>query len=199
MRILIAAILGGAMIFVWGFLHHAVLGLGHRGLRALPQEEAVLQGFTKANLEEGLYLFPGIDFSREPTEEEKKAYEEKYLTSPAGLLLYRPEGGKLMPPSQFIFEALSNILSAGVVAFVVSRISAGYLYRLLAVTSFGLVGWLSISVSYWNWYKFPVDFIGAAAIEQVVSWFLAGILIAAIVRPRRAPEMLSELPPEPVV
>ena len=76
---------------------------------------------------------------------------------------------------------------------MVSRISAGYLYKVLAVTCFGLVGWLSISVSYWNWFKFPADFTGAAAIEQVVSWLLAGILIAAIVRPRGALQLASQL------
>jgi hypothetical protein len=45
---------------------------------------------------------------------------------------------------------------------------------------------LSIGVSYWNWYGFPLDFTAGEAIMEIVGWFLAGLVLAAIVRPRAA-------------
>ena len=42
-----------------------------------------------------------------------------------------------------------------------------------------------ISVPYWNWYEFPLEFTLAEAIDSVVGWLLAGFVIAAIVRPWR--------------
>jgi hypothetical protein len=40
-----------------------------------------------------------------------------------------------------------------------------------------------ISVPYWNWYGFPLDFTGAQALEKIIGWFLAGLVLAAIVWP----------------
>jgi hypothetical protein len=55
--------------------------------------------------------------------------------------------------------------------------------RVLLVALMGLFGFVSISISYWNWYGFPTDFTVAEAITEVVGWLLAGLVMAAIVRP----------------
>ena len=47
--------------------------------------------------------------------------------------------------------------------------------------------------SYWNWYGFPTEFEIAEAVDQVVGWFLGGLVLAALVRPT-APSALA--PPE---
>jgi hypothetical protein len=44
-------------------------------------------------------------------------------------------------------------------------------------------GFLSISASYWNWYGFPAQYEIAEATDQIVGWFLGGLVLAAIVRP----------------
>jgi hypothetical protein len=49
----------------------------------------------------------------------------------------------------------------------------------------GLFGFLSILVSYWNWYGFPTDFTIGAVLDEVIGWFLAGLVLAAIVRPTK--------------
>jgi hypothetical protein len=38
-------------------------------------------------------------------------------------------------------------------------------------------------VSYWNWYGFPTDFTTGAALDEIIGWFLGGLVLAAIVRP----------------
>jgi hypothetical protein len=38
-------------------------------------------------------------------------------------------------------------------------------------------------VPYWNWYGFPTDFTLAQIVENTVGWFLAGLVLALIVRP----------------
>ena len=42
----------------------------------------------------------------------------------------------------------------------------------------GLFGWLTLSLPYWNWYMFPLNFTLGALIEQVVGWLLAGAAMA---------------------
>lgn len=185
MRKLIAAIAGGVIVFLWGALSHTVLSLGHEGLTPLPNEDAVLAALSTSVPNAGLYFFPGMNMSREPTEAETAAWNSKYQSGPTGLLLYHPKGGAL-PPSgqQLLNEFLSNVLGAWIAALVVSLIAAAYWRRVGAIASLGLFAWMSISVSHWNWYGFPSSFILAEGIDQFVSWLLAGLAIAAIVRRR---------------
>jgi len=55
----------------------------------------------------------------------------------------------------------------------------------LFVTLLGLSAWVAIAIPYWNWYGFPTDFTMGKGIEQVLGFFLAGLVLAAIVKPRR--------------
>ena len=54
------------------------------------------------------------------------------------------------------------------------------------MTLIGLLASIMTSVPFWNWYGFPTDFTLAQIIETTVGWFLAGIALAAIVRPAAA-------------
>jgi hypothetical protein len=62
----------------------------------------------------------------------------------------------------------------------------------MVVTLLGLFAWVSISFSYWNWWGFPAAFVAGEGIDQVVSAFLAGLVIARIVPP---PLPTTQMPP----
>jgi hypothetical protein len=64
--------------------------------------------------------------------------------------------------------------------------ATGFIGRIVASGMFGLVSWLSIEVSYWNWYGFPTDYTLAQAADQVVGWLVAGVAIAIFVKRRSA-------------
>ena len=49
---------------------------------------------------------------------------------------------------------------------------------LFIATALGLFSWLTLSVPYWNWYRFPLDFTMGSLLEQVRGWMLAGIAMA---------------------
>jgi len=138
----------------------------------------------RASIQEpGFYFFPGMDMSREPTPEEESAWNAKYLAGPTGVLVYHPTGSAPMSPKQLINELLSNIVAAILAAFVISHVTGGFGRRALIVTLLGLFAWMSISVSYWNWYGFPASTTIAEAVDQVGGWLFGGLALAAIVKP----------------
>jgi hypothetical protein len=108
---------------------------------------------------------------------------EKYKKGPSGILVIQPQGGEVMSPRQLLVELATDIAAALVAAVVLIRVKTGCAGRVLVVTSMAAFGLLSLSASYWNWYGFPTQFEIAEAIDQVVGWFLGGLVLATIVRP----------------
>ena len=182
-KILIGGIVGGIVIFVWGAVSHMVLPLGETGIKQIPNEDAVIAAMRQSIPEPGLYFFPGMDMSHKPSDEEQKAWTAKYTAGPTGILVYHPQGEAPVSPRQLLTELASNVLMALLAAFLLSMASGSFGRRVLFVALLGLFSWLSISVSYWNWYGFPTDFSLAEAVDQVVGCFLAGLVLAAIVKP----------------
>ena len=184
MRILLAGIAGGLLLFFWGAFSHTVLPLGEVGVDMIRNEDAVMSAMKSNITEPGLYFYPGMEGGHSSDPAVQAAWEAKYKAGPRGILIYHPTGSEVMPPSMLVTEAISNILACIVAAFVISMTALSFLGRVFTAALFGLVSWLSVDVSYWNWYGFPTDYITAQAVDQVVGWLLAGFGIAALVKGR---------------
>jgi hypothetical protein len=180
-RILLASILGGIIIFVWGGISHMVLPVGEMGMSSLPNEDAVLESFKTNVPDAGLYFFPGWDWGKDVSAEKEAAWTEKHKTGPAGLLIYRPKGGEPMPPTMLISEFGTNFIAALIAALMAASLVGSYFKRALLLSLFGLFAWFAVSASYWIWYSFPASFILAEGIDVYVGALLAGFLIARIV------------------
>ena len=81
-RILLGGTFAGLVVFIFSAIDHMALPTGHMGVKSLPQEDLVLGAMGTAIKEPGLYVFPGMDFSKKPTEEEQKAYIARYNAGP---------------------------------------------------------------------------------------------------------------------
>jgi hypothetical protein len=183
-RILLGGILSGILVFNWGFVAHMVLPLGEMGVHILPDEAAVVGPIRSTVKDPGFYLFPGMDMSGKASESEQQAWLEKAKQGPVGILIVQPQGGDGVTPRRLLTEAGTNILSALLAALLLAqvRVTAGYWTRVGFVTLLGVLAFLTVLVPYWNWYSFPTDFLASEAIEHTVGWFLAGLVLAAIVR-----------------
>lgn len=186
-RILLAALLGGLAVFLWSFISHMVFQIGEAGVRTLPNEEATLEALRGSIPEAGFYIFPLMGDPSKATKEEQAQWAEKYRTGPAGILIYRPLGGEFNFPRLLVVELLSNIVAAFIAALFLSRMVGTYFQRVLILAALGVFAWLSISISYWNWYAFPTTFTLSEGLDQLLGWLVAGLVIAKIVpSPRSA-------------
>ncbi|MCI0665530.1 MAG: hypothetical protein L0220_31100 [Acidobacteria bacterium] len=182
-KIVLAGFLGGIVVFIWSAISHMVLPIGGMGLKTIPNTEDAVLSAMKSNIQQpGLYIMPGYDMSRNPTEAEWAALQAKYEAGPTALLVYHPTGQKMMTPGQLISEALFNILCGIIAAFIISTTAASFISRGVMVMLMGLFAWLSISASHWNWYRFPGAFIIGEGLDQVIGWLLGGLLIAWILQ-----------------
>jgi hypothetical protein len=191
MRVLLAAILGGAVFFFWGFVAHEVLSLGEIGVKDIPNEQVVVPQLRSSITEPGFYLIPATGLPPNATSDQKKAamkqFQEKAASGPYGVLIYRPSGSEVVGltrqlPKEFGLNVVVALIAAILLAWA-GLSSFGS--RVVFVTLAGIMVALLTNVEYWNWYGSPTNYTLGLMATQIIGFFLAGIVISLIVKPAK--------------
>lgn len=189
-RIFIAGILGGVVMFIGGAFSHMFLELESRQFKRLPSESAARDFFTQQALRTGMYSFPEMaenyaTMSATEKDADAKRVNDEFKTGPAGMLIVAPTGEDLMGPKQLIGEFAANVTAALLAAFIAAHftLAATYGRRLLLIVVLAPLSWLTLTLSFTLWYRFPLPFIQDGLFCALIEWSLAGAVIAAIVRP----------------
>ena len=181
-KILLAGIVGGLVVFVWGFVAHMLLPVGTMGISQMPVNSPLLEAMKQNLAVEGLYAFPGEEVGRKQTEAEDAVWIGRYKMGPRGLLLYHPTGTDPVSPQRLVLELATDVSAALVLAWLLTALGGSIGAQVRFAVIAGVFGWISINVAYWNWYGFPCAFILGELIDQVVGWGLAGLAMALLWR-----------------
>jgi hypothetical protein len=192
MKILLAGILGGIVMFIWTSIAHMALPLGEAGVREIPNESALLSAM-QSNIGEqtGLYIFPGPGVGKNATRQEKneamKHMGEKMAANPSGILMYHAPGRPFAFGKWLGTEFGTELLEAILVVFLLAQTRiVSFAGRVGFVLVAGILAAITTNVSYWNWYGFPCVYTASYMLIQIVGFFLVGI-VAALLLPKRAP------------
>ncbi len=192
MKIILAGIFGGIVMFIWTSIAHMFLPLGEAGIREIPNESAVLSAM-QSNIGEqsGLYIFPGHGVGKNATRQEKneamKHMAEKMRTNPSGILMYHGPGRPLTLGKWLGIEFGTELLEAILVVFLLAQTAiASFAGRVGFVLLAGILAALATNVSYWNWYGFPCVYTAGYMFIQIIGFLCVGI-VAAFVLGKRAP------------
>lgn len=188
MKVLLAGIFGGIVMFIWTSIAHMALPLGEAGLGEIPNESAVLSAM-QSNIgdQTGLYIFPGPGQGKNATRQEKneamKHMGEKIATNPSGILMYHPPGRPLVLGKLLGVEFGTELLEAILVVFLLAQTRiASFAGRVGFVLVAGILAAIATNVSYWNWYGFPCVYTASYMFIQIVGFFLVGIVAAFMLR-----------------
>jgi hypothetical protein len=188
LRILLAGIAGGILAFFMGAVSHMVFQLQGRTMLNVPYETKLVEHLKGHALGPGLYMIPGVPAGAEGEQAKMNELNERYKAGPAGLLLIAPAGQDMMGPGTLGSELYSDVMAALVAAWMLSKFAStvGYFNRWMAVLLLAVFSWFSLTASYHIWYRFPLEFIRDEFYCAALEWGVAGLAIAAIVRPRAA-------------
>ena len=126
MKILLAGVLGGVVMFIWTSIAHMALPLGEAGVREIPNESTVLSAM-QSNIGEqtGLYIFPGPGVGKNATRQEKneamKHMGGKMAANPSGLLMYHAPGRPFTLGKWLGTEFGTELLEAILVVFLLAQ------------------------------------------------------------------------------
>lgn len=190
-RIILAAIIGSIAMFIWSWVGHDLLPLGHVGIREIPNEQPVLAAMQSSiGQADGFYFFPGMGFGPNPTREQMaeamKHRNEQLASNPSGILIYHPSGYVFSFGKSLGIEFGTEFLEALLVISLLAQTSiTSFGGRVGFVLVAGILAAIATNISYWNWYGFPADYIAAYMCIQVVGFLVVGI-VAALVLPKGA-------------
>ena len=191
MKLLVAGLLGGIVMFIWTSVAHMALPLGEAGIGEIPNESAVLSSMQSTIGEHsGLYVFPGPGVGKNATRQEKndamKHMVEKMAANPSGILMYHAPGRPFTFGKWLGIEFGTELFEAILVVFLLAqtRITT-FAGRVGFVLVAGILAAITTNVSYWNWYGFPSAYTAGYMFIQIVGFFLVGI-VAALLLPKRA-------------
>ena len=183
-RILVAGLIGGIVFFAWGAIAHMALGLGDTSFKGIPNEDMVLTTLKENVTEPGLYFFPWMDMKSQD-KAAREAWTQKYEAGPAGIMVFKPQGGEVMTPKQLFTQFFTDFLAALFAVILLAKAAGGikgYFGRVMFMATFGLITSFAISFPYWNWYGYPFDYTIASLIEQVVGFFVVGLVVAGMLK-----------------
>jgi hypothetical protein len=192
MRVLLAGILGGIVMFIWTSIAHMALPLGEAGITEIPNESAVLNSM-QSNIGDktGLYIFPGLGVAKDATREEKnqamKRMQQRIAANPSGILMYHPPGRQFAFGKALGIEFSTELLEAILVIWLVAQtriatFAGGVGFVLVA----GILAATATNVSYWNWYGFPGVYTASYILIEIIGFFLVGIVAAFMLRKRNS-------------
>lgn len=190
MRVLLAGILGGIVMFIWASIAHMALPLGEAGITEIPNESAVLNSMQN-NIGDntGLYIFPGLGVAKDATREEKnqamKGMQQRIATNPSGILMYHPPGRQFAFGKSLGIEFSTELLEAILVIWLVAQTRIATVGgRVGFVLVAGILAAITTNVSYWNWYGFPGVYTASYMLIEIIGFFLVGIVAALILGKR---------------
>jgi hypothetical protein len=180
MRVLIAGLIGGIVMFIWGVTAHMALGFGETGFRQPVNENAALAGLQQGLAgRAGVYLLPAFDPNTMHDPAAARTYALKAVRSPYAFVVYQPDGTDMTQVGPQLGRQWAGDTLAGLaLAFVMGMAGLGFRRRLAIAAAAAVFAWLGSVLPYWNWYRFPLDFTLAALAEQLLGWLIAGAAMA---------------------
>jgi len=190
MRIVLAGVLGGIVMFVWTSIAHMALPLGEAGIGEIPNESVVLSAMQSSMEDKtGLYIFPGLGVGKNATREEKneamKQMQQRIAANPSGILMYHPPGRQFAFGKSLAVEFSTEVLQAILVIWLLAQTRIGsFAGRVGFVLVAGILASITTNVSYWNWYGFPGVYTASYMLIEIVGFLFVGVIAALVLRKR---------------
>ncbi|MBK1855284.1 hypothetical protein JO972_09970 [Verrucomicrobiaceae bacterium 5K15] len=183
-RVITAIITGSLIAFLWGFVSWTVLDW--HSPASFKNDDAVRQVISDNADTHGVYLLP--------TPSNDADHAARITQGPFVYATIRP--GRLEQPwsmtEPLIYSFAINVLGCLIITISVLRIRATrYISRASVGITMGVFAAISVVLPQWNWFETPGKHLLANALDPIIAYTLAGLVIAAIIKTPKARRIFS--------
>jgi hypothetical protein len=170
-NIILAGIFGAIVLFVWNGLSWMVLPWHAKTVHSFT-DETVVSKVIKDNIKNnGIYI----------AQYNKPSMDDLPLVFASVSVDYH-KGMQKPLIIYFVIDLVAALLIAYMTYFVKCP---KYLSRLKFIILFALTASIICFLPFWNWWHFTINYILVSTADMLISWTLAGILMAAMLGPQK--------------
>ncbi len=168
---LIAAFVGGLIIFIWQFLSWGLINLHEPAQQYTPKQDAIMNVLTSQGLEEGGYILPMLP--KTASTEEMQQFMKDAEGKPWASVQYH-KAMKNNMGLNMVRGIVINFITVLLLCWILTRLNAPAFSTILTASLFtGLIVFFNAPYTNFIWYE-GFD-IWAHLIDAVVSWGLCGL------------------------
>ena len=190
-QLLLGTVLGAIVLFIWSSLAWMFIPWPGDPLRSFTNEDAVLQAIKENAPRSGTYIVPNLarrtaGMTDQQYKAAQQAMEEKMGRSPFVFASVRLEPFTSMG-KPLALQFLTQFLAALLGTFLLLHTGElSYRGRVVFLTTVGLIIFVGGHLDEWNWWSFSNAYIAMQMGVIVIGWFLASLVMSAVVRGRPA-------------
>lgn len=180
-KVIIGALVGGLLIFIWQFLSWTILDLHRPAYQYTPKQDSILQYLSTQFSADGQYMLPAVpeNSSHEQMEAAMKAAEGK----PQAIIDYHRSMENDMS-SDIIRGLISTIVMVGLLCWILLQISYPTFNTIFLATLFtGLIVFINAPYTMFIWFKTPG--VMAHLKDAIASWGICGIWLGMYLKKSR--------------
>lgn len=177
-KLIISALVGGLILFIWQSLSFMMLQLHNSEMQYTPQQDEILEALKASGIEEGEYFLPTTP-TNTPSEEERVAYMEKYTGQPWARISYH-ESMDMSMGMNMIRGLVANIFAVFLLTWLLLKIpDLDMKTAVMSSLAVGLVGYLTISYINSAWFETSS---WPQLIDTIAQWGLVGLWLGWFIR-----------------
>ena len=169
---IIGAIGGGLILWVWQFVSFAALNLHDSQMAHTDKQDAIIEALTASGIEEGEYMIPRLPNSA--SSEEMEAFGEKQMGKPWALVKYRNAMSMSMGMNM-ARSLIINILAAFLLCWLLLQMSDLDMKKSVMASIFiGLMGYFTVTYLDSIWFEGnTIPYL----LDAIVSWGITGAFL----------------------
>jgi len=170
-KLIVGALVGGILIFLWQFLSWTALNLHGSMATYTPKQDSVMQYLNSQFSEDGFYMMPGHKANCTREEMEKLVKE---MDGKPWVQLYYHKAMNMSMTSNMVRGLFTNIVMVALLCWLLLKINApGFSTIFIGSLVVGFIAYLNIAYTYHIWYQ-TADITGHL-IDALASWGLCGL------------------------
>lgn len=184
MRHLLAAFVAAIVVFFWGFMSWAAIGIWDFAFPRPGNEAAIVETLRSSLDGDGAYVVPFMPdgYGQDTTDEAKKAefadFEARHRAGPIALVLYRSGGSEVMEPRELVRGFIIEFVAALLLACVLSSVKGGFARKAFVGFTIALFAATACYGVMGNFMRMPTPFVAAFWADAVIAWTLATLVVA---------------------
>lgn len=188
--LVLGTILGGLTAFIWSSISWELLTWHEKPLHTFQSEDEVSAVIASHTTESGNYILPGGPSQEGLNAEQKKAAQtvlmEKMQKGPVMFAAIRRAGFGSYAQG-LICQLLIQMAGALLLTWLVLQTTGlSYSKRVAFLAVAGLSAGVIADLPNWNWWGFSTTYTVVSITDYMLTWFLAGLVIAKVTKPRPA-------------